>query len=409
MKHLKYLLILIILIFESCRVNPFLAFKKDTWIIINMKNNQIIKSKNTCAKFIFTGTEILIPSVVNGELDTLLFDTGYSGSLLRFDTLYNTTDILRFSTPSGKKKLKAGFDTSSISNEIASIDKAFCTMIPEVNSLSLCNKKEMRNILGNKMIKDRVMKLSFSDTTLCLYDSIDYNLEGYCQIKSLFDNQGIYIYLNYNGIELKYLFDTGADGTLFNSKKNYRLFKNENDIVFDGISMQDVGGYISSTSYIKTDQNISIGSTQVNLDYVFFNTSIKSGMAGIGFISNFDWIIDWKNKKVFAKALSKNQKSKGEIINEKFSNITYKVYPKEGELQITFRVLNNNPVYPLYSVIKSVNGVEISSDNICYYTDFLNQTDWNTLELVIKKNKFLKKDKKLAPTNFNLIQMSQLD
>ena len=60
----------------------------------------------------------------------------------------------------------------------------------------------------------------------------------------------------------------------------------------------------------------------------------------------------------------------------------YKTGVQDGQLKIILRNLSNHPIYPLYTVIKSVNGTEITQNNICDYATLLNQTkNWNTLDI----------------------------
>ena len=120
----------------------------------------------------------------------------------------------------------------------------------------------------------------------------------------------------------------------------------------------------------------------MRLNNVSFVDGKKGYVSGIHFISNYNWIIDSKNKVVYAQRRNIDDKIIDSIIN----NYTYRKYSVnfvKNKLTINLRKKNDGEKYPYQAVIKSVNGELITDDNKCYYKKLLNKSnDWDTLNVV---------------------------
>lgn len=103
------------------------------------------------------------------------------------------------------------------------------------------------------------------------------------------------------------------------------------------------------------------------------------GNLGMKFIRNFNWIIDYKNKKVYYKKNMQN-----EDISHYKELSEYRVDEVDGKLTIT--VKKSDAVHNLKEIIYSVNGELITPQNICEYKKKLNETkDWDNLNVEIKR------------------------
>ena len=122
---------------------------------------------------------------------------------------------------------------------------------------------------------------------------------------------------------------------------------------------------------------IKIGNQAINSN-LNFSSSIKSQNIGIGFIKGFDWIIDYKNKKLFYK---KNN-------NLIETGIKYKNYLYSNVVNDKLLVIIKNSIsksgFNLGDQITSINSKKVTLENICEMQDLLNKTnDWSTLNLEV--------------------------
>ncbi len=198
-----------------------------------------------------------------------------------------------------------------------------------------------------------------------------------------------------DGIERKFLFDTGSSASLIINEKDTVKKQYESDVAFDGAIFMSIGGYMHSadTSYIKSKCAYFSSEDSIYLNNVVYSSTIESNNAGMEFISKFDWIMDGPNKSIYAKPIIDNEYTPLNGIKK-----DYVAGVQNEQLIIVFRNLSKQPVYPLYAVIKSVDGIEITQDNICNYFEILNNADsWDMLDIehtVDVSSKLKRKNKK---------------
>lgn len=101
---------------------------------------------------------------------------------------------------------------------------------------------------------------------------------------------------------------------------------------------------------------------------------------GLDFIKQFDWIIDFKNKQLYARAHS-----------NAFQNTLYNlvkqpmlVAPINNRLVIGYAELGDHS-FRAGDVIKMINGEVITSENICLWYRRLNtNSDWSQYEIIVQ-------------------------
>jgi len=162
----------------------------------------------------------------------------------------------------------------------------------------------------------------------------------------------------------KFLFDTGCSSTFLTTKNNSNL-NNSTSIDFEGVVVRLFTDYNNSKSSFYNDSvyfsNFELYSTINSIEN--FNTNI----IGIQPIKNFDWIIDYRNKRVFCKPNSLNIN----LVNEYdvVKGISYLVEIIENKI-IVIAINKNNQKIKVGDEIISVDGVKVTSENIC---DLLNK------------------------------------
>ena len=105
------------------------------------------------------------------------------------------------------------------------------------------------------------------------------------------------------------------------------------------------------------------------------STSIKVQNMGMGFMKGFNWIVDYKHKKIYAKRLTR-----GESLE---MNIAYNYVPKilSGKLIVVLRKAGMTD-YNIGDEIISVNGQVVDNNNQCELLQTLIKNhDWKALNV----------------------------
>jgi hypothetical protein len=356
------------------------------------------KFNNTGQEFFSTKEDkgIYLVSNINGVVDTLLFDTGYTGIFFYAQNINGVEDIndlksKTYTTPTEKVKFPSKkVNGISINNDLLSINNHTCVVNYYEKSKSDDKK---HSILGFSLIQENniAVKLSYSENKLYFFDTNKIDTDGYFEVKSDFNPRRLYVYITIDGREYKCLFDTGNSGNLLLDKKNFKYHNDSTCVEFEGALIANIKQLYFSPASIKLKFQYDIGESRNNLGYnLLFLKGVKKNNIGNELISRYDWIIDSRNKKLYAKEI---KDSTNIMIEELARNIpkllktdgfTCKAMEYNGKLTIVLKAKSNEK-YKLMSVIKSVNGEIITHENISYYSDLLSKTiDWSTLNLVFE-------------------------
>ncbi len=366
-------------------------------------------------KFILKNDGIYIPCIVNGLPDTLFYDSGLDDGICRWiysDTCFKIKPIMKHTFKSATKihTVKQGLVVNDIQTQWFNFSKYVSFLkynkikekkspICEDNKRSVFRGKEF--MLGNNVFmsgnyaKGRLL-LTFSDTTITLLDTNSiYDTTGYIKLDVNFKtNNGFssnipQVKLVIDTTLYEFMFDTGSDAYIILSDKT--LHRKEKEIVYVGEYFYDLSGAVIDTVSISVNPVVMSGMDTLNTPIMFMK-SINHNNMGIRFISQFDWIIDKHKGVMYAKPIFPIIKERGESIKLK----AYKTKETtDGNLTIVAHKLNQEKVYPLGTIIKSVNGEAITAENICDYKKKLNNTnDWSKLELEVE----LPQEKEEIPT-----------
>ena len=377
------------LFFPSCIMVEL--FRPSSWKLLKMSFNEERTCKNQCLNFIYENDRIYIPVAINGILDTFLLDMGYSSKI--FWGYYGNDRPLpkTYKKPikvAGGKTiyLSTSYDNYLFENKLVECKNCVGTSIFFPNLPPCKDPSYTKKSAGYSLLLagyNRCLFLNFSDKEICLYDSIQPDTTGYFRIKSSFESKQVFIYMTIDNIEYMFLFDTGCGGTLLIRRDKHIPVRDAEDTYIDGKFAENVkGAMISDTTIIKKEQIVYYTPTASKIIediYYADNISKEYAYAGMEFISQFDWIIDAKNKSVYAKPVKKETEKK-EIIEMP----RYFVTVSDNKLVVASRNLNKNPVYPLGTIIESVNGETITKENICKYYLILNTAIWDTLNVDVK-------------------------
>jgi hypothetical protein len=346
---------------------------------------------NSCQDFIFTNNEILLPIIINGEKDTLQFDSGMS-TYINIISFGDTNGLskagkIKATLPNGIENLYMSLDTCSLECAIYKgnacvIEKVIIPSMP----IPCLSKSLVRSFIGAYLLPNQVASkvvfFDFENYQICFSDSIDKDLSEYIPLKAKLIGTQITIYLTINGLEEKFHFDTGCQFALFMNRKKTTF--RENDILLDGTTALTLAGMIGEDTSILRKEKVFCGeNTGFEIEDTHYSLECSKNLMGMSFISQFNWIIDYKNNQVFVKKIydSINPREK---VNKDYPQ--HVVYIQDNQLKIILRNLSKNPVYPLGAVIKSVKGVSITTENMCEYMVLLNKIeDWNGWDIEVER------------------------
>jgi hypothetical protein len=251
----------------------------------------------------------------------------------------------------------------------------------------VCLKKSTKGLLGIDFLtfdKRGILLINFTNNLLKNLSYEEKNQlisEGFKEIKSKISFlERIFIYLNINGKEYKMNFDTGNTSNLVLPYKEVKNFQNFPAYHTFGSTHLTVTGLTDSknTNYYS-DVPVSFGNENVKSGLIV-TENLNLYNVGLSFIKGFDWIIDYKKKKVYYR---KNNIE----ISVDVPKIEKGVIAQEGKLK--FMLLGGEFInkYNIGDEIVSVNGEAITTENICEMQNLLNQTkDWDSLNVLVKKN-----------------------
>lgn len=194
---------------------------------------------------------------------------------------------------------------------------------------------------------------------------------SYKNVKSEFKGGHVYIYARINGKERKVLLDTGNTGSLL-AGLDSDSFNTESSIKVEGITLKSSSGNFNPETFVFPDQIIEIGGDSIPIQAVV-NSSYSGVNAGIQIVKLFNWVIDFKNKKVYLKRNS--------LVNQQLPYPEYAVHVVDGKIKVASRI-SGKTEYNVGETIVSVNGEEVNEDNLCQiYYRLLAIQDWKTLEI----------------------------
>lgn len=324
---------------------------------------------------------ILLEAELNGKPDTVMLDMGVNAPMARMVTRDNAPDIEFFEVPLRTSE----HSVANMSIEPAqyklgiSRGESYCNVVLVDDEVACTSERSVTDytLFGTPAInKAHVFALDFSNGKLRMQNMEDtLDLTGYTEAKCKFSKLGIiYVYLTIDGKERKCLFDTGNSlGVLLKDKGRIR-HPHEGDIPVEGSYARTASGNSSQQRYVvNLNETVTLGETSVNTP-VYFVEDLSMDNIGIDFIAHYDWVFETIHDKVYYKPRISDLKP--------LQMHPYALTTTGGQLTILNRRTDMNPQFEVGDVIKSVDGVKITADNICDYFDMLIKTDdWSAFKI----------------------------
>ena len=331
--------------------------------------------------FAYQNSQIKFLGTLDGVKDTLIFDSGV-GSL--------SVDFVNPDEAKGMKFYKTKLITSEKSKaKMTSVRSEFASPICSASGVGIkvlnkggeskCDKElglDDVKLIGQTGFFSGCLELNFSSHVMRFVNSEQID-KSYSPVKCEFLAQSIaFVYVTVDGVEYKCLFDTGNQMGLLLDNSDRLKNPKDTDVEYEGSYAMTASGFSSKQHFILAEAQTIGFNGQMYLEDIMYVPNLSFNNMGIRFISRFDWIIDARNGKIYARP----------------RNVGYQTIPFSSPCRLTtngMQLLIVNKVKGLQfnvgDIIKSVNGEEITEENICHYYELLRETkDWSAFDIQVK-------------------------
>jgi len=357
-------------------------------------NNQKITSKSDTLNFELKNNIMILSVELADSTYDFFFDTGATPFVLHDTTIiknYYRTEKYNFGIAMMAGSTKA-FDKILLdlnTEMFSATNQLVPVIIPEKNQCS--DNLSYKGIIGAKYFNTeplKIVKFDFDSKKVILINEteINENLKtGFAEIKSEFFFMGYFvkIFLTITGVEEPFLFDTGNSvvSLLLNADSKIKL---DAGIEYTGAILKGADHILNDKNRNTFYENIPVNISGQQIYSVVMSSDfyqLKDNNVGLSFISQFNWIVDYKNEKVYFKKNSLNDEISKSPVKKQ-----YKATDNgSGEIIIAYK-LKELTEYNVGDKLLSVNGVKITKENECEILNLLNNTeDWKTLTIEIEK------------------------
>lgn len=333
---------------------------------------------------------LYIPVQIRQKTVPMVFDTGAMFSaIFQADSLCpkELAQALRFGSVLGAdhKKQPQKLVVLPVKSALFESDNKVFAVVKTQQSLCTKPENQLQGLLGMDLFfhQEKPLLLSFSSGNLRLLDRPDavetLEKEGYVLLASQFKRNAVYVSAKIANQPVWFKLDSGFEGTMavpYSAKNN---FQNPLKTVYEGSAFQTALGRTLGREVFYNKMPFALGEF-TNQQQCVESSSIKSPLLGIRFMRGFDWLFDFKNKKIYAKRNALQ-------IPDNFTNL----YPYQAEavdkLRISLKSVKAKP-FKLGDEILAVNGQKVTAENRCTLQKLLNSTpNWDQLELLVSSAK----------------------
>jgi len=327
---------------------------------------------------------------VNGEIDgiktRLLFDTGATRSVLNDIDLIGGKDILNeenhntLAKARGVEGIKFSlikYKTKTFSTNLFKSKNKF-VLIFDKQIDYFCKKNEIGRdgIIGLDAFYDSETPvfIDYEHGIIKILDSLP-NLNLYVEIESIIKKRKILLASEINNKKINLVFDTGNNGYVILSDNP---FEERPDVTFESVAFTANNTISFPKHEIYSNKLINVGNLTNSKNFITVIKDYNYAGVGLQFINQYNWIIDFENKKLYAKKVKKYESI--EVLKLK-NYLNYLSKEINGELIIVFKSDKTNR-FQIGAIIKSVDNNIVSEDNICEIQDMLNkEKDWSTFKI----------------------------
>jgi len=370
----KYLFLLLVFVVISCKsYRQFLD--RQPYNVINEKDSLVD------GRYIY--------GFINDNKAKFFFDTGATRSVIQNLDLIGGEDILNTDTSKklvtingadGKPFSLYQIKTKNFYTNTYKSNERYLVTFNQKQITNICVEKPSRNfdgILGlDAFVNSRTPVLLDYENSVVMTLEKSPDLNEYVGVDIEIKDNKILLNANINNVKTQLLFDTGSDAYIMLNQNPF--FDEPEDLAYETgiITANNVQSYPLNKVY--ANQSISVGGILNDNNLISVVRSFNANGVGIQFIKNYNWIIDFKKKKVYAKKI-KDFNSSSFI--EKLTSVKYKVMATNGHL-IIFHKKDPANKFKVGDEIVSVDGTIVSKANICEFQDLLNaNNNWDKFKI----------------------------
>ena len=337
--------------------------------------------------FVMNGGQMLFKAEVNGKPDTLMYDSGVNSLMLMMYTPSTQPEGMKFyrhRVTGADKKSKVKVTTLPVvigTSRVNNSGFAYAVLNPEP---PLCEKHTIsdHHLLGSESLNVGHYMLDFTHREIVFISYLEsIDATGFVPIKCAMKRNALWVYPQINGVEYECIFDTGNGNAGFLLEDEQRVKNPQvNDYVYEGSYGNSIGGQVKRQRFVRASQGaFSLGNIDKSVDITYVKDLPFNNM-GLKAISQFDWIVSVKRNGPVVYV-------RPHVADEvpPFDAFRYKFLVSDGKLKIITRLIDGNEKYKVGDQIISVDGEEITEENICYYYDLLTESkDWSGFEIRVK-------------------------
>ena len=277
----KYLIPVLLFFCNSC-----------SFIKVNrLVEKQQISFTGAKANFKNVDNRLVIQDGVDFYLDTGAPNVLFADKSNEFD-ITDSIKLGPLEKSNGQKIENKSIVIKKIQNGFFTIEEAVFRLIEKENDCL-----GMNGIIGCELFQDKILLIDFQDNTIQAMEN--YRSEGYQEMKIKdFDGYYFFVEVPVNNHTIVAKIDTGnpyglllkrQDFEKIQQEKSYAYFKRDNMV--DTVYMSRM--QMNFTSSIRDSVT------------VLSNNLIKRNLLGVDFMKNYNWILDFKEGKIFFKPIEK--------------------------------------------------------------------------------------------------------
>lgn len=349
-------------------------------------------------RFVINGeNRMVFKAELNGQMDTVMYDSGVNSSTLLMYTPSTKPEGMKFyrhSVLGADKRSKIKMTTMPVKIKTEMVESeglGFAMLNPETH---YCDKEfhlDKYNIIGFHGLNIRRYMMDFTNGQIYyITDSVVIDTTEFIPVKCKYHKNVLWVYPRINGVEYECIFDTGNSAASFVLGDEQRVASPmPDDMVYEGSFGQAIGGFTDKQRFVIARQEAMELAGKGYVGKVIYVKSIAHNNMGLSAISRYDWIIEQQYVrnagvidaivyKMYAKPHSKDA-------GKPFKATAYRVSTADGTLKILTRRIDGNEKFKVGDQIISVNGEKITEENICHYYDLLKEAeDWSGFEIEVK-------------------------
>ena len=292
--------------------------------------------------------QMLLKAEINGEMDTVMYDSGVNSFALLMYTPSTKPEGMKFynnRVSGADKRSKIKMTTLPVTiktNMVVSEGLGFANLGPEP---PICQREEAlsaHNIIGFQGLNLVRYMIDFTDNQMYeIPDSLSIDTTEFIPIKCKLYRDVLWVYPRINGVEYECIFDTGNGAAAFLLQDEQRVDSpGEKDYVFEGSFGQAIGGHTDKQTFVyASHENLSLAGVDKDTE-VLYVKSVSNNNMGLKAISKYDWIISSRggNLKMYARPHATD-------VVKPFEAPAYRVSTADGTLKILNRLIDGNEKY----------------------------------------------------------------